>query len=201
MAGMSRLFHKGPMWLQVFFSTKQQHTRPDSFNQLISVFRKLIGQTVCFWLVGTKTCSHTALCGIVWTCLHYGSATPNTVLVQHVSPHLSIGPNDGTESQHTRNYIILMVQPSERCEITGEKACSLIDSVGRKQRNGGIWLQQPPRWIHTSVIFTPAWTGTVNNTSAHASGVWRRPSSQKKKHWCLDLCETLWIKQVSGTWE
>ena len=57
------------VWLQVFFSTKQQHIRPDSFNQLVSVFRKWIGQTVCFWLVGTKTCSHTALCGIVWTCL------------------------------------------------------------------------------------------------------------------------------------
>ena len=68
-AAMSKLFHKGPMWLQVFFSTKQQHTRPDSFNQLVSVFRKLIGQTVCSWLVGTKTCSHTALCAIDWTCL------------------------------------------------------------------------------------------------------------------------------------
>ena len=32
--GMSKLFHKGLVWLQVFFSTKQQHTRPDSFNQL-----------------------------------------------------------------------------------------------------------------------------------------------------------------------
>ena len=64
-AAMSKLFHKGLMWLQVFFSAKKQHTRPDSFNQLISVCRKLIGQTVCSWLVGTKTCSHTALCGIV----------------------------------------------------------------------------------------------------------------------------------------
>ena len=70
-SAMSKLFHRGPMWLQVFFSTKQQHTRPDSFNQLISVFRKLIGQTVCSWLVGTKTCSHTAPCGRVWTCLVY----------------------------------------------------------------------------------------------------------------------------------
>ena len=72
MAAMSKRFDKGLTWLQVFFSTKQQHTRPDSFNQLISVFRKLIGQTVCSWLVGTKTCSHTALCRIVWTCLVYG---------------------------------------------------------------------------------------------------------------------------------
>lgn len=36
-------------------------------NQLISVFRHLIGQTVCSWLVRTKPCSHTALWGIVWT--------------------------------------------------------------------------------------------------------------------------------------
>ena len=58
---MFKLFHKGPTWLQVFFSTKQQHTRPDSFNQLISVFRKLIGQTVCSWRVGTKTCPRLSL--------------------------------------------------------------------------------------------------------------------------------------------
>ena len=64
--GMFKHFHKGPVWLQVFFSTKQQHTRPESFNQLISVFRKMIGQTVCSWLVGTKTCSHT---GPLWNSL------------------------------------------------------------------------------------------------------------------------------------
>ena len=58
-------------WLQIFFPTKQQRTRPDSFNQLISVFRQLISKSVCSWVVGTKTCSHLALCGIVWTCLVY----------------------------------------------------------------------------------------------------------------------------------
>lgn len=33
-----------------FVLTKQQHTRLDSFNQLIWVFRQLIGQTVRAWL-------------------------------------------------------------------------------------------------------------------------------------------------------
>ena len=46
------------LWLQVVVPTKQQHTRRNSFNQLIWVFRPLTGQTVSAWLVGTKTCSH-----------------------------------------------------------------------------------------------------------------------------------------------
>lgn len=49
---------------QVFVPTKEQRTKVHSFNQLIWVFRQLIGQNVCTWLFGTKTCSHSALCGI-----------------------------------------------------------------------------------------------------------------------------------------
>lgn len=93
----------------------------------------------------------------------------------HVSFHLWTGPNNRTESQN-----ILYCRPWSSWfspqsmvvpENTRETTETLIDSIGRKQGNGGIWDQQPPRWIHTSVIFTPAWTDTVNNTSAHASGV------------------------------
>ena len=32
---------------EVFVPTKEQHTRPHSFNQLIWVFRRMIGQTLC----------------------------------------------------------------------------------------------------------------------------------------------------------
>ena len=65
--GMSKLFHKGPVWLQVFFSTKQPPTRPESFNQLISVLRKLIGLG---WLE-QKPAATLNPRGIVWTCLVY----------------------------------------------------------------------------------------------------------------------------------
>ena len=46
--------------------TRQQHTRLDSFKQLIWVFRQQVGQTLCAWLVGAKIWGHTALCGMVW---------------------------------------------------------------------------------------------------------------------------------------
>lgn len=119
------------------------------------------------------------------------------VPVQHrlnmqVSPHLWTGANDRTESQSAlKLWKSLWLSPQSLSvpENTGEKAKTFTDSVGRKQRNGGIWDQQPPRWIHTSVIFIPAWASTVNNTWAHASGVWRRPSLHYK-YWGLGLCET-----------
>lgn len=40
-----------------------------SLDQQVWVFRQLIGQTVHDWWVGTKTCSHPAVCGIVRTSL------------------------------------------------------------------------------------------------------------------------------------
>ena len=44
--GMFRLSIKSAMWMQVSILTKQEHTRLISFNQLISVFRQLIGSCV-----------------------------------------------------------------------------------------------------------------------------------------------------------
>ena len=48
-----------------FFSNKQQHTRPDSFNQLIPVFRKLVGQTVLLTGWNTNLQPH----GSLWNSL------------------------------------------------------------------------------------------------------------------------------------
>ena len=67
----------------------QHHTRPESFNQLISVFRNLIVQTVCSWLVGTKTCSHTVHTGLV---LQYYS--PDNTSIGGVKFHPSLPPID-----------------------------------------------------------------------------------------------------------
>lgn len=64
-AEVSKLFLKWFMWLQVVIPTKQEYTRLDSLNQLISIFRQ--SNHVMSRLAGTKTFWHTALYGIVWT--------------------------------------------------------------------------------------------------------------------------------------
>lgn len=97
--GMSTLFHKGLMQLQVSIPTKQKYNGPGRFNQLISVFRKLIGRNVCSWTVRTKACRHMTLNGIVWICMVYsiefeisthGSVVyPLTVTVLQVSSQFS----------------------------------------------------------------------------------------------------------------
>ena len=46
---MCKLLHKGVMRLHVFIPTNQEHTRLHSFNQLISVFRQLIGLLLIGW--------------------------------------------------------------------------------------------------------------------------------------------------------
>lgn len=71
-AGISKLFPKGPVWLQFFVPIKQQHT---SLTQLITwshFLRQLIHQTVCSWVVGAKTCSHTSP---LWTSLDQSLAS------------------------------------------------------------------------------------------------------------------------------
>ena len=64
---MSKLFHKCSCGCWFFIPTKQEHTRLDSFNQLM-------GRIMCAldWLE-QKPEGHIALYGIVWTCLGWVS--------------------------------------------------------------------------------------------------------------------------------
>ena len=65
-AGMSKLFHKGPVWLQVFVPTSQEHTVwPINFLKTEISWLNESG-LVCCCLAGTKTCTHT---GPLWNSL------------------------------------------------------------------------------------------------------------------------------------
>lgn len=57
---MSKLFHKGPCGCRLLFQL---------LSQPIGVLRQLITPNVCSSVVGTNTCTHTALCGIDWRSL------------------------------------------------------------------------------------------------------------------------------------
>ena len=65
-AGMSKLFHKGPVWLQVFVPTSQEHTVwPINFLKTEISWLNESG-LVCCCLAGTKTWIHT---GPLWSSL------------------------------------------------------------------------------------------------------------------------------------
>lgn len=87
-------------------------------------------------------------------------------------PHLWIGAIDGTaESQDAKIDVLLMVQ-SPRTHKAMQKVSHWLAAEKNKEMEGTSMRSSTPlRWIHTSVIFTRAWTNTVNNTSARPSGV------------------------------
>lgn len=82
------------------------------------------------------------------------------------------------------------------------KAEALLDSAWRKERNGRTRRQRPSTWIHTSRIFTPTWTDTVNNSSARTAGVWRslhlKPESGPP--WDTELNTFQWCENKTIDW-
>lgn len=100
----------------------------------------------------------------------------------HVSPYIWTRTNHQTEIQATvpescnHHGLDLTALLFHRAE---EMSKNSLTWWKEKQRNGEIGYphhHSSPRWIHTSVIFAPMWTGIVYNTPAPASGV-RRPNS------------------------
>ena len=65
MTGMSKLIHKGTVWLQYFVPTSQEHTVwPINFLKTEISWLNESGQACCCLV-------EKAICGIVWTCLYY----------------------------------------------------------------------------------------------------------------------------------
>lgn len=88
---MPYLIPRRARWLQAFVPAKQHHTWLKPCNKLIWIFRQLIVQTVggtkTWFLVGTKSCSRTALSEVRWTSSYRFYIIRRGLTVWQLTPH------------------------------------------------------------------------------------------------------------------
>lgn len=87
----ANLIPRRARWLQAFVPAKQHHTWLKPCNKLIWIFRQLIVQTVggtkTWFLVGTKSCSRTALSEVRWTSSYRFYIIRRGLTVWQLTPH------------------------------------------------------------------------------------------------------------------